>query len=276
VTKPYAWAEDEIKKLIEYYSNTPWQQMAKILPRRTQHAMYNKAQILGLRKSRAGYGYPNVNENFFKNWSSEMAYILGVVAADGCVCANEVRKRYRLGLTSKDLDWLQELKRTMDAEHPIRKCVCRLKSGIHVVFKLEIESKEMVQDLLKLGIFPRKSLKLQFPNVPGKYINHFVRGYFDGDGHVHIYLKWNKYLCIQLSFYGTKEFLTSLNQKIANSVSCSIRNINLEKNIYELRYNTREAEKVLRWMYQDISTCLFRKYQIFMRYIEARKSAQLY
>src|SRR3989338_7407870 len=32
---------------------------------------------------------------------------------------------------------------------------------------------------------PRKSLTLQMPTIPQKYIGHFVRGYFDGDGCVY-------------------------------------------------------------------------------------------
>lgn len=267
----YVWTEEEIDKLINYYADTPWQRMIKILPRRSQHAMYNKAQDLGLRKSRVGYGYHTINENFFQSWSPEMAYVLGVIAADGYVQLNRFRKRYRLGLTSKDLDWLQEIKRTIKAKHPIRECVVRLQSGTHVVFKFEVESKKIVQDLLKLGILPRKSLNLRFPNVPDQYLTHFVRGYFDGDGYVYAYAKWNRYPCIQLSFYGTKEFLTLLDQKIAKRVGCTIRNIVWGKRIYELRYNTREAEKVLRWMYRNAPICLPRKYRVFLRYMKAKK-----
>ena len=255
--------------MIKYYADTPWGQMAKILSR-SQHAMYNKAQALGLRKSRIGCGYHNVDENFFQNWSSEMAYILGVIAADGCVCINEFRKRYRLGLTSKDLEWLQEIKRTIKAEHPIRECVVRLESGTHVVFKFELESKKIVHDIIMLGITPRKSLNLKFPDVPNRYLNHFVRGYFDGDGHVYTCLKLNRYPCIQLSYYGTKDFLTSLNQRVAKSVGCTVRNIFQGKGVYELRYNTREGEKVLKWMYRDASVYLPRKYLTFVHYNELK------
>lgn len=81
--------------------------MAKICLKGSRCAMRNKTQVLGLRKSRVGRGYPNVDENFFQNWAPEMAYILGVIAADGYVYLNRFRKRYCLGLTSKDLDWLR-------------------------------------------------------------------------------------------------------------------------------------------------------------------------
>ncbi|MEA1904416.1 MAG: hypothetical protein U9M97_00845 [Candidatus Hadarchaeota archaeon] len=187
MSKSHAWTEDEINNLIESYPDTPWQQMAKILPRRSRCAMHNKAQVLGLRKSRVGRGYPNVDENFFQNWSPEMAYSLGVIAADGYVYLNRFRKRYCLGLTSKDLDWLQEIKREMKAEHTIRECVVRLQSGAHMVFKFEIESKKMVRDLLELGILPRKSLNLRFPDIPDQHLNHFIRGYFDGDGYIYTF-----------------------------------------------------------------------------------------
>lgn len=43
----------------------------------------------------------------------------------------------------------------------------------------------MFNDLIKQGCVPNKSLILTFPNkyhVPKNLINHFIRGYFDGDG----------------------------------------------------------------------------------------------
>jgi hypothetical protein len=44
---------------------------------------------------------------------------------------------------------------------------------------------EIVRDLQRLGVTPRKSLTLQFPSadqVPPEFLGSFVRGYFEGDG----------------------------------------------------------------------------------------------
>lgn len=99
----------------------------------------------------------------------------------------------------------------MKAEHTIRKCVVRYKAGLTWCLSLKLNQKKMVRDLLELGILPRKSLNLRFPDIPDQHLNHFIGGYFDGDGYIYTFLKWDKYPCVQLSFYGTKESLISLN-----------------------------------------------------------------
>lgn len=45
-----------------------------------------------------------------------------------------------------------------------------------------IGSQKMVRDLIALGIKPRKSYDLQWPNIPDAYAIPFLLGYFDGDG----------------------------------------------------------------------------------------------
>ncbi|MEL3972227.1 LAGLIDADG family homing endonuclease [Rossellomorea oryzaecorticis] len=35
------------------------------------------------------------------------------------------------------------------------------------------------------GIQPNKSLSIQLPTIPDSYLNHFIRGYFDGDGSIY-------------------------------------------------------------------------------------------
>jgi hypothetical protein len=50
---------------------------------------------------------------------------------------------------------------------------------------LTFSSREMCKDVEKLGGIKHKSLILEFPSfdiVPEKYMSHFIRGYFDGDG----------------------------------------------------------------------------------------------
>lgn len=49
---------------------------------------------------------------------------------------------------------------------------------------LIINSKEIKKDLEKLGITHNKSLTVQFPEVPKKFLPSFIRGVIDGDGWV--------------------------------------------------------------------------------------------
>ena len=84
----------------------------------------------------------------------------------------------------------------------------------------------MFNDLIKQGCVPNKSLILTFPNkhqVPENLINHFIRGYFDGDGSINygirerysVRKKQNiKRLSMNAEFVRTKEMLIGINNYI--------------------------------------------------------------
>ena len=51
-------------------------------------------------------------------------------------------------------------------------------------FRLRIDNPVIYQDLLDKGLTPRKSKTLKFPEMPEEFQEHFIRGFFDGDGSV--------------------------------------------------------------------------------------------
>jgi hypothetical protein len=59
-----------------------------------------------------------VNTQFFLSWSQEMAYVLGVICADGCL-VEHANGYHGLNITTKDLSWLQQLRHTLQAEQSI-------------------------------------------------------------------------------------------------------------------------------------------------------------
>lgn len=59
----------------------------------------------------------NVNSNFFKLWTPEMAYVLGFITADGSLeDASYLRGKY-LRICSSDMEILDKIKAVMDSEH---------------------------------------------------------------------------------------------------------------------------------------------------------------
>jgi hypothetical protein len=52
----------------------------------------------------------NLNVDFFKKWSTEMAYVLGYFAADGCMFINPRGSKY-VSFTSTDREILEKVKR---------------------------------------------------------------------------------------------------------------------------------------------------------------------
>lgn len=123
-----------------------------------------------------------VNVNFFKHWSSEMAYVLGFFAADGSMYTSS-RGAHYIDFTSTDSELLERISSILRAKQKITRLE-RHNPKWKIVYHLQIGSKDMFADLLKLGMSPRKSMVIQLPTVPGIYLSHFVRGYFDGDGSI--------------------------------------------------------------------------------------------
>lgn len=118
-----------------------------------------------------------VNEEFFKIWTPEMAYVLGLVVTDGCVYNDAY---YKWEIIQNDVQFLTLLNKIIESNYPI----LRYETTCYV-YRLMINSKEMVNDLIALGVTPRKSLTIKPPLVPNDLIRHFIRGVIDGDGWIH-------------------------------------------------------------------------------------------
>ena len=155
------------------------------------------------------------NVNYFNKIDSQnKAYLLGFIAADGCL--TQLNKtgnpRFLLTITihKKDIDLLYFLKKEIGCENP----VYELKRDNLVRFT--ISSKQISSDLINLGIVPKKSLILKdiTKNINSEFKESFLLGYFDGDGS--IYSSNNKYY---ISIRGTKECLESYNKTLGLNVN---------------------------------------------------------
>ena len=120
-----------------------------------------------------------VNDNFFATADSgDKAYIIGLLAADGCVSSGwEVR----LVIRDYDSDILHAIKRLVKYTGPIR----REQKGSSSMVRLAVSRIKWVADLAKYGVVARKSLVLPFAsNIPECYVLDYLRGIWDGDGHI--------------------------------------------------------------------------------------------
>lgn len=116
-----------------------------------------------------------VNEDFFKEWSDEMAWVLGLFVTDGHV-SNRVHSIY---FSQKDERILKLVAQYMEADY-----VLTAFGKTKTTPTLVINSREIKNDLEQLGITANKSLTLKFPPVPETFLPSFVRGVIDGDGYV--------------------------------------------------------------------------------------------
>lgn len=126
-----------------------------------------------LRKQYAGQPRKyQVNEHFFKTWSHEMAWVLGMFVTDGHV--NEQLEQ--IEFVQKDTSVLELVAEYMNADKHITR--------YNRTPRFTINSKIMKQDLINMGITSNKSHVLPFTQVPEEYLPSFIRGVIDGDGWV--------------------------------------------------------------------------------------------
>jgi intein/homing endonuclease len=217
--------------------------------------------------------FKNINKDFFKVWSDDMAYVLGFICADGNLMKNK-RGAHFIAIYSADFELLTSIKRAMNSEHKIS----HKKGGNGNNHCIQIGSKEMFEDLGGLNIFPSKTKRLKLPPVPQEFWFSFLRGYFDGDGNV-----WTGYIhrkcknpnpTIRVVFTScSKDFLESIKSKLLeyfpeNGVICKGNG-----NCFRLAYAVGGALNLYKYMYNSKYPYLHlsRKKVVFEKYIKLRQ-----
>lgn len=172
------------------------------------------------------------NDDFFDTIDSEIkAYLLGYFVADGCV--NLEKKingsfSYRLSLNvSIDDKEVIDMFNTYVFPNNNQYYNTYHKDGISrkPQIVLRCSSKHMVDTLInKYSIKPRKTYDNEFdmPDIPDEFKLDFIRGYFDGDGHI--------------SEQGVIQIVTS-----SNKFAQSIVNI-IKEHCHTLTYRIREIQ----------------------------------
>lgn len=215
-----------------------------------------------------------LNRNFFRKWTPEMAYVLGFFAADGYMIKNG-RGAHFVDFYNNDREIIEGIKEAIGSNHKI---TVRKRSGNQgTSYRLQIGSKLWFGDLTKLGFMQNKSLVLRWPKIPKAFLGHFVRGYFDGDGSVHLGKYWPKdrnsakWEFTSRFTSGSKTFLEGLWQALRRHVTGGYlykKKKNGKKGAgFELVFSRRDSLALFRFMYHNITSdhYLRRKYGIFQR-----------
>jgi len=209
-----------------------------------------------------------------------MAYVLGFFTADGNMLRNK-RGAWFISIEITDKDILEQIRKVLGSNHKIgiRKKEFPQKDS----YRLQIGSKEMFDDLIKLGITPNKSKTIDLPIIPDEYFADFVRGYFDGDGCVNYGIynrkdrKSKNYLFGSRFTSGSKIFLESL-LRIFRYDKIIERGFIYNKNSgFDLVFSTNDTKKLFAFMYGNIKNELFleRKYDKFCKGLKMLESHSL-
>jgi len=195
-----------------------------------------------------------------------MAYVLGLLAADGHVTNTENNPNLiMINLKESDIELIERIRNFVEYDGKI---YSQPKDNGETQAVLTIKSSEMVKDLQALGLGQHKTYSLEWPDkIPDEYITHFIRGYFDGDGCISydkndIRPFWD----IKTTIVGTLNFITKLQEIYVNQTKGEkghIEDFGIAKTLYmHGKYNVRTF---LDWIYKDStpSTRLSRKYNIY-------------
>lgn len=209
---------------------------------------------------------------FLNKNNSTVLYWLGYICADGHVS----KDKNMLVITSKDRCQLELFKKHINAGYNIRDHFANnnardSKWKNSKAYRFYICSKKLVASLEVYGLGPAKSLTMIFPEIlkNNKNIQHFWRGYIDGDG------SWcvNKKNQLQFHLRGTEQFLynflkTIVNEKVIPKDRIN-QTISFDSGIYSLQFNGNNiCSDIINWLYKDCDDAfLARKYQIIKPYL---------
>ena len=205
-----------------------------------------------------------------------MAYVVGFFAADGYITVNRRGGQFWC-IQITDGELLKTIKKIIKADHKIN-----VRKGLgnnQDLFRLQVGSIEMCDDLRTLGFTERKTKSLVVPNVPAKYFADFVRGYFDGDGNVWVgYTHKNRKsltLSIMTAFTSCSvNFLQNLKSRLGHVGLIGGSVYQSKKNYARLQFSTNNSLKLYNFMYNhnayQNNLFLSRKKLIFDRFIKVQ------
>ena len=221
-----------------------------------------------------------IRHDIFSKIETELqAYLLGFYAADGNI--NEKRKTFRIHLQKQDSELVYLYKDIISPDartFTVNEHKTTGRNGkevnAHESFGVDITSAKLCNDLVNLCIGYNKSYTdLHIPEIPEDLIRHFIRGYFDGDGCITVWLSQEKGKSdrVRGKFDICAKSASILNEFIKFFATHDIKiNLNYLKRDDMYRMSTsskKELEKIYNILYKDSNFYLSRKFNKFDHYV---------
>ena len=223
----------------------------------------NSETILNILKAHGEYVRGNnetiVNHDFFESINNyKKAQILGVFFADGFIGKYDNNYISGIKLQERDKDYLENIKKILELKRPLT-FYPAIEKNHQNLYQLSISSKKVHNDLSKYGI--KKGVRLPPKKIYSKYVNSFILGFFEGDGSVGN-VSDNKYWLTFVSI--SDKFLEFIRENIRKY--CNVNDVSIieKKTAYYLSWQGKsDIEKILSWMYKDLSLDLVMKRKFY-------------
>lgn len=209
--------------------------------------------------------------SFFSSWSSEMAWVLGLIYSDGNILYEGISNQYRISISQKEPEILEKAKVLMksNAKLIFRPKIKYPNTVAGELYKLEIRSKKVFTDLTKIGLKPIKSLDLEFPKIPSGFGRHFIRGLWDGDGSVYVSQK----KLIEASYIsGSLIFIKGMLKELYREgfPERTIHSTKRKNVSYSFKFFGTQCKKLYHYLYDGVpkSMCLERKREVFEQHFD--------
>lgn len=146
--------------------------------------------------------------------------------------------------------------------------------GYNKIYKgcsLQVSNEHLYHSLIRHGVIENKTLQMNLPTtVPKELLNHFIRGYFDGDGSFsNGFIHNGKYEYAKLVFYGQHNLLEYIKE--------SLKSLNLSDNkifdkkkekVSMLSYGSKNDLALLyKYLYENATIYLTRKKEKISSYV---------
>lgn len=261
----HPWRKKEIDFLMNHFYKLSYGEIGRRL-----HKSYSSVQskIRNYKLNKRINKHP-IYSKFFKVWSSEMAYILGFITADGNL--QQTKRGYHLHIACDDYDIIGKMRESLRSSMPIRE---KKRFNGKTSYALRFSDKIIFKDLLDLGVTPRKSLIIKPPSVPREYIWDYIRGFFDGDGCVYISTTPYPSKLHTLFYTGSVHMAKFLIETIKKYLKEYKGNImkKKDKNAYVLHFGQKHSEVIFHYMYNNETIFMDRKHNIFLKGIANHES----
>lgn len=219
-----------------------------------------------------------LDENYFEKIDSEdKAYWAGFIASDGCLYHPKDNRQdiLSISLAIKDQNHLEKIKRSLKTNKPIA-IGLHGKNNNFEHATLQISSDKISKDLQKIGITPKKTYNVQWPKIPDKFLPAYIRGYFDGDGHISHKIEKNSLHKVNVTLVGFIENMQNfqkylLSKGIKTTLVLDKREDRTPGFCALVLTNKREKQNFLHFIYDDATVYLERKYQLAQKFIDLCK-----
>lgn len=214
------------------------------------------------------------NEYYFNIIDNEhKAYWLGFLMADGYNHESKNCVAIRLQLEDKEI--LEKFKKELNYTGPIYEFhrITAANKLNRSYCELCLCSPIFSESLSNIGCIQGKTYLLQFPNLRTDLIQHFIRGYFDGDGCLSITPRRNRTpnsKCYQFNITGKVEVIQVIQNYLCNACQITKTTIagsskNFAKRIHWAGKNV--VTKIMNYLYQNSTIYLKRKHDKYLELI---------